>query len=821
MKNTLQNMHGERFEREFNGELFKINKLEQIKALLLCLCVTFLNISCLREPNVKTNRAGIWFDSPAQNWNEAIPIGNGTLGGMVYGGVESDTIKINEETLWSGGPRDLQNYEAIKHLPKIRQLLNDDKTKEAERLINSTMLGEYNECYMPMGDLVINTNSQEKAENYIRQLDLETGLVNINYSIGGVQYKKEVFSSYPDKVIVVKFTSSKKGQLNFSTSLTSLLNHQVSVDGNQVILKGNAPKHAYPHYLGEKPPVYEEGHGMRFQMNLLVRNKGGQVNKNNKELVVENADEVDLILTAATSFNGFDKNSVTQGKDYESISNQKISELRNVDYAELKENHISDYSELYSRVKLNLGESEAANLPINQRIKKYKPGTDPGLTTLYFNFGRYLLISSSRQAKHAQPAHLQGIWSRLLKPAWSANWTLNCNAQINYWGVEITNLSELHLPLIELTKELTVDGARTAKNMYGAGGWIAHHNADIWRTTSPVGGNGLWAIYQVGSAWLCHHLWEHYEFTLDKKYLTEVYPVLKGAAMFYMDNLQRDQDGFWVTNPSESFENHFRKPDGTIGWACVGATQDMQIIRDLFQNCRQAIRVLENDSEFDVKLEGYLKELLPMRISPTTGRLQEWKDDWESAYANSGQLAHGWGLAVGSQITPRGTPELAEAFIKTLEHRKPWEQNECGSWTGSFAAKFWARLENGEMLQKVFDNHFSWAVFPNLTSNFRGLWEIDGNLGIMASIAEMLLQSHSGEIVLLPALPRKYPTGEVKGLCARNGFEVDIKWEDNELTKAVIFSKQGENCKVRYKEKIIELDIKKGGSHSLFLDDYK
>ncbi|MEA1878451.1 MAG: glycoside hydrolase family 95 protein, partial [Bacteroidota bacterium] len=541
-----------------------------MKQLIIITLLVILTTSCVADRD-KSKRTVIWFNQPAKTWNEAIPIGNGTLGGMVYGGIESDTIKINEETLWSGEPRDLQNYEAIKHLPEIRQLLLDGKTKKAEKLINKTMLGEYNESYMPMGDLVINSTPKDKVENYSRQLDLDNGLVTVDYSIENVDYKKEVFASFPDKAIVVKLSASKPRQLNFSTSLSSLLKHQVEVKGNQVILSGNAPKHAYPDYTGVKPPVYEDGHGMRFQMNLLVRNKGGVVKSRNNEIVVENADEVELILCAATSFNGFDKNPVTEGNDYEKICNQQISSLKSIDYKELKKQHINDYSELFGRVSIDLGESEAGNLPINDRIKNYKPGEDPGLTALYFQFGRYLLISSSRPGKFAQPSNLQGIWSRLLQPGWSANWTLNCNAQINYWSVETANLSELHLPLIELTKELTVDGAKTAKNMYGTGGWIAHHNADIWRTTSPVGGSGLWAIYQVGSAWLCHHLWEHYEFTLDKEYLQEVYPVMKSAAQFYFDNLQRDKDSFLVTNPSESFENHFKKPDGTTGWACVGA----------------------------------------------------------------------------------------------------------------------------------------------------------------------------------------------------------------------------------------------------------
>ncbi|MCX6226860.1 MAG: glycoside hydrolase family 95 protein, partial [Bacteroidia bacterium] len=443
------------------------------------------------------------------------------------------------------------------------------------------------------------------------------------------------------------------------------------------------------------------------------------------------------------------------------------------------------------------------------RIKNYQPGSDPGLTALYYQFGRYLIISCSRPG--SQPANLQGIWSDNLQPAWSANWTLNCNAEINYWPVEQGNLSECHLPLIEMTKELSVDGARTAKIMYNAGGWVAHHNADIWRQTSPVGGTGLWAIYQVGGAWLCHHVWEHYEFTLDEDYLREVYPLLKGAAQFYLDNLQQDADGYWVTSPAESFENQFRKPDGTVGWACMGPTQDMQIIRDLFTNCMQAASILKTDQEFINQVKLKLDKLLPMRISPTNGQLQEWKDDWDAADPRGGQVAHGWGLAVGNQISPRETPELAAAFRKTLEYRKPWESYNAGSWVGSFPARFWVRLYDGPMAQTVMDRHLKLAVFPNLTSKFVDtFWEIDGNLGIAASIGEMLLQSHTGEIVLLPALSPKYPDGEVRGLCARGGFVADLKWMKGKPVNVAITAKKNGSCKVRYLEKTKVFQMKAG-----------
>jgi alpha-L-fucosidase 2 len=779
----------------------------------ICLFLILTAMSCSPDRQSVKEVSAFW-NQPAASWSEAIPIGNGPLGGMVYGRLDSDTIKLNESTLWSGEPADKQNYTAIQYLPAIRKLLMEDKTAEAQKLIDSTMLGPYNECYLPMGDLVMNWKTSGGITGYKRELNLNDGLVSIDYRMDDVKIRREVFASGPDQIIGIRISGEKKGKISFTATLTSLLKNSVSISGNEIILNGQAPLHAYPHYMGKMDAVYADGRGMRFQIRMLIRSKGGSVTETNGQLSVDQADEVDILLTGATSYNGFEKNPFTDGKDYSAICADRIEKVRDVPFRVLKSRHTEDFNGLFNRLSLDLGSSPADTLPVDRRVSNYEPGSDPGLTALYYQFGRYLLISCSRPG--SQPSNLQGIWSSDLQPAWGANWTLNCNAQINYWPVEQANLSELHLPLIELTRELSVDGARTAKIMYNAGGWIAHHNADIWRQTPPVGGTGLWAIYQVGSAWLCHHVWEHYEYTLDIDYLKDVYPLLRGASQFYLDNLQADADGYWVTSPAESFENSFRKPDGTTGWACMGPTQDMQIIRDLFTNTMKAAAVLKTDEGFAAEVGKKLEKLLPMRISPTTGQLQEWKDDWEASDPRNGQVAHGWGLAVGNQISPRETPELVAAFKKTLEFRKPWESYNSGSWTGAFPAKFFVRLYDGAMAQTVIDRHFRLAVFPNLASKFFGsFWEIDGNLGFTAAIGEMLLQSHTGEIVLLPALSPKYPDGKVSGMVARGGYVVDLEWKAGGLTEARILARHDGTCKVRYQDKTRELSMKAGESVTL------
>ena len=788
---------------------------------ILLLMFTSSAVAFSGKPKTVPHTSIFHMNKPAENWNEAIPIGNGRLGGMVWGGIKQERIQTNDDTFWSGEPRNVQNPGAAQYLPEIRQLLIDQKHSEAQKLINSKMLGPNNQSYMPLTDIVLDFPSGDFTD-YHRELDMNRGIVTVSYRQGGVGFVREIFASYPDQTIVMRIKSEKPRSITFDATLSSKVNHTVRIDeaAQQVIIDGQAPQNVNPEYNGFSLPTYQEGHGMRFQGRLVVDNKGGKVGAADNKLKVSGADEVTICFVAATSFNGFDKDPYKEGKDEKRLCRDYTKKIKGKSFSKLLKAHVNDYSALFGRVSIDLGYEEQASSPINERIRNYAKQQDFSFAGLYFQFGRYLLISSSRPG--SQPANLQGIWNDALQPGWSSNWTINCNTQINYWPAEVVNLSELHQPLFDLIRESSIDGAKTARNLYNSRGWMAHHNIDLWRTTWPVGGSGLWAIFQIGGAWLCHHIWEHYQFTQDKDFLNENFDLLRDASLFYVDCLQPDKDGYLVTNPSESFENSYIDPAGFKGWACMGSAQDMQIIRSLMQNTMKAAEIIDSNDPAIAEIKEVYTKLPPMRISPSTGELQEWNDDWKPAYPHNGQVGHGWGFAAGNLITLRGTPELAEAFKKTIIHRQPGMSYNSGSWTGVFPSMYWARFEEGDSAMKVINRHFAMALYPNFTCKFTKFWEIDGNLGITATISEMLLQSHAGEISLLPALPAVYPKGKVTGLRARGGYEVDMQWTDGKLTKAVIRSVKGKgSVSIRYKDAVKVIDFSSNKRVELSSSDFK
>lgn len=726
----------------------------------------------------------LWYRQPASVWEEALPLGNGRVGAMVFGSPKDEHIQVNEDSMWYGGPVDRTNPDTQKYLPQIREWILQGEIKKAERLMKMAMSGcpDSAHPYQTLGDIHFSFENMENVTAYERALDLERAVYINSFTADGIFYRREMFLSAPDDVLVMHLTADKQGAITFQ----ALLRREKFFDGvkkagdNGICLYGN---------LGKG--------GFDFAMQLSAVSKGGNVCVIGEHLLVENADEVTLFFSAGTTY---------RMQRVEKEIDDIIRLAAGKSYEDLLRRHVEDYRALFGRVEFDLGDLSAYDsVPTDERLQKAAAGSvDAGLSKLYFDFGRYLLISCSREG--TLPATLQGIWNKDMLPPWDSKYTININLQMNYWLAENCNLSECHRPLFELIKKMVPNGRETAKRMYGCRGFMAHHNTDIWGDTVTQDHWIPGSYWVMGAAWLCTHQWTHYEYTKDMDFLKESFPIMREAALFFLDFLIEDS-GYLKTCPSVSPENTFILPNGEKGANTAGVTMDNQILRDLFGQCIKAAKVLGVDDELNEQIKAAREKLAPTRIGEK-GNILEWQEDYEEAEPGHRHISHLYGLHPSEQITMDGTPELAKAARVTLERRLSHGGGHTG-WSRAWIINHYAKLWDGEEAYANLEQLFAKSTLPNLFDNHPP-FQIDGNFGATAAIAEMLVQSTAERIVLLPALPAAWKSGYMKGLCVKGGATIDLYWQDGKLVRACLHAGKDLHTRVRYGEQITEINLRAG-----------